>query len=495
MDNTPAFGALNYTILFTYLAVIFAIGLKLAGKQKTADDYFLAGRRMPWLIVAMSMFASLSSAVSYMGVPGIAYKENISLIFIGFLSPIVAIFLILLFYPLYRKLNVTTSYEYIGHRYNRNARFTVSGLFILARLGWLGVVIYAPALTLSVVTGVNIWLAIGLMGTLAVGYTTLGGLSAVLWTDVIQFVILTGGASYVAVSLLLNVPGGFMGILDIAEKTQHLDSFEWRIDIYHMNALAVCISYFLQIMQDYGVDQISVQRLMSVKSFRGTVKAIVLNSFFDLFMISLLLFLGIAMFAYFHHFPQRLAEGISPDRILPYYIMFALPAGVSGVLITAIFAAAMSSLDSGIHSLSTVIINDFVKPLRRKPSTEAHDVKLARILTFVVGVFAILVACYVSTMGQILKASSSFLGLFSGPVLAIFLLGILTRRANYPGWLMGTVIAIVATLYFQYGLKAHWIYYFPFCFGISFVVGYIASLMFSRPKAAAKLTLWGRAKL
>ena len=193
--------------------------------------------------------------------------------------------------------------------------------------------------------------------------------------------------------------------------------------------------------------------------------------------------------------PGRLAEGISPDRILPYYIMFALPAGVSGVLITAIFAAAMSSLDSGIHSLSTVIINDFVKPLRRKPSTEAHDVKLARILTFVVGVFAILVACYVSTMGQILKASSSFLGLFSGPVLAIFLLGILTRRANYPGWLMGTVIAIVATLYFQYGLKAHWIYYFPFCFGISFVVGYIASLMFSRPKAAAKLTLWGRANL
>ena len=164
MIATVSFGPVNYAILFVYLAAMFGIGLYLSGKQKTTEDYFLAGRRMPWIIVAMSMFASLTSAISYMGIPGQAFRENIAILMAGFISVLAAPFLILIFYPFYRKLHVTTSYEYIFRRYGRAARFSVSGLFILARLGWLGVVIYAPALALSTVTGINIFFAIILMG-------------------------------------------------------------------------------------------------------------------------------------------------------------------------------------------------------------------------------------------------------------------------------------------------------------------------------------------
>ena len=495
MNGTPQFGTLNYAILSIYLAAMFGIGLFLAGRQKTTEDYFLAGRKMPWLIVAMSMFASLTSAVSYMGVPGIAYKENIAMIVLGIMSLLVAPFLILLFYPFYHRLNVTTSYEYIARRYGAGARYATSGLFVAARLGWLGVVIYAPALALSVVAGVNLYLAIGLMGMLAVAYTTLGGLSAVLWTDFLQFVFLVGGAIWVALTLILSVPDGFSGILEIAQRTDHLRVFDLQVNIYEMTGIVVAVSYFFQLMHDYGADQVTVQRLMAVKSFRGKAKAILFNSCFDMFIMSLLLFVGLGMFAYYQHFPDRLPENLTADRMLPYYIMHALPNGISGILITAIFAAAMSSMDSGINSLSTVIVNDFVKPLRRRARTETQDVNLARLLTLVLGVFAVAVACYVSTVEHILKASSAFLGLFSGPILALFLLGILTRRASFRGWLVGVALAMPATIWLQYGVGAHFIYYFPFCFGICFLTGYPASVLLGGPKAPSELTLWGRSQL
>ena len=141
MGSQSGFGVLNYIVLFAYLGTMMGVGALFAGSQKTTEDYFLAGRRMPWLVVGMSMFASVTSAISYMGIPGTAYKENLSLLVVAFLSPLVAPFLIFVFYPFYRLLNVTTSYEYVLRRYGQPARLTVSGLFVLGRLGWLGTVI------------------------------------------------------------------------------------------------------------------------------------------------------------------------------------------------------------------------------------------------------------------------------------------------------------------------------------------------------------------
>ena len=513
MIATVSFGSVNYIVLFIYLAAMFSIGLYLAGKQKTTEDYFLAGRRMPWIIVSMSIFASLLSAISYIGAPGTVYKENASF-FIGILmSIVVAPLLIIFFYPFYRRLNVTTSYEYIFHRYGRMARFAVSGLFILARLGWLGAVIYAPSLALSTVTGVNIWLAICLMGLLATLYTMLGGLSAVLWTDAVQFVILIGGAIWVAISLVNNVPGGFSHIMTAAREAGKLDMGTWKLTLFKMTGFGVAISYFLQFMQDYGTDQVTVQRLMATKSFRGMAKAAIVNSFFDVLGVGLLIFIGLGLFVYYQSYGDALPAEVfknvdNKDRIFPYYIIHALPPGVSGLIITAIFAAAMSSMDSGINSLSTVIVNDFVQPLRKKARSERHDVNLARILTLILGILAVGAACLASTIGSVLKASSTYLALFAGPILAIFLLGIFTRRANFRGWFIGTIVSISVTFWVQNtkfnGEEVHFFYYFPISFGICIIVGYIASLLFGgpdpakllgAPKAPVELTIAGRSQL
>ena len=484
------FGPIDYVVLSVYLASMMLVGLLLSGRQRTTEDFFLAGRRMPWLVVGMSMFASLTSASTYMGVPGIAYSENISIIFGVMVSPIVAPILILIFYPFYRRLNVTTSYEYILARFGAAARFVVSGLFVLARLGWLGVVIYAPALALSVVTGMPLWLAICLMGLLATAYTALGGLSAVLWTDMVQFVILVIGAIWLTISLCRNVGGGFEEIIRFASEAGKLDVFDWRVDFYKMTAVAAAITWFFMFMQDYGTDQVTVQRLMAIKDFRGTAKAIVFNSVSDVIINTMLLFIGLGLFVYFSIYPDSSGVELSADQMLPFYVVRALPAGISGLIITAIFAAAMSSMDSGINSIATVITSDFIKPLGKIERAEKYYVQLARILTIIFGIAATAMAFYASTIEHIIKAWSTVLGLFAGPILAIFLLGILTRRASFTGWLIGMFVAIFVTAWVQNFTEVHWVYYFPLCFMISFIGGYIASILIKGPLADSRYTIW-----
>ena len=477
--ETVQFGTLNYAILAVYLLGMIGVGLFFARKQESAEMFFLGGRKLPWLAVAMSMYASLTSAVTYLGLPGTAYSENIALIIVCIMSPIVAPFILLLFYPVYHRLHVTTSYEYIQQRFGPTARYGVAGLFVLARLGWLGTVVYAPSMAMSIVTGIPLWSCICMMGLLATAYTALGGLAAVVWTDVIQFVILIGGAIWVAVSLVNGVDGGFEAIMALAQETGRLHIADWKLDLFAMSGPIVAISFFFQLMQDYGTDQVTVQRLMATGSLRNTVKSVAFNACTDFFIIGLLLFIGLGLFAFFSG--SVLPDSITGDKVMPYYIIHYLPAGISGLLITAVFAAAMSSMDSGINSIATVLINDLKTPFSKITHYELRitDVTLARLITVVLGVLATSLAFYVSTIGGIIKAFASFMSLFSAPVLALFLLGVLTRRGNFQGWLVGLAASVPATLWLQKAVEAHWVYYFPFSFFIAFFTALLASRFFA----------------
>jgi len=379
------FGTLNYLVLGVYLAAMLGVGAYFSRRQEDSEMFFLAGRKLPWLAVAMSMYASLTSAVTYLGVPGTAYAENISLVIVCIMSPVVAPFILLIFYPLYHRLRVTTSYEYINQRFGPAAHRSVAGLFVLARLGWLGTVVYAPAMAMSIATGIPLWSCICMMGLLATAYTALGGLAAVVWTDVIQFIILIGGAVWVAVSLVHGIDGGAGHIMSVARETGRLHIADWRPNLFALTGPAVAVSFFFQLMQDYGTDQVSVQRLIASGSLRSTIKSVAFNACTDFFIIGLLLFIGLGLFTFFGH--TALPADITSDKIMPYYIIHYLPQGVSGLLITAVFAAAMSSMDSGINSIATVLIKDFMKPADK-------EVRMARILTVVLGGLATGVAFY-----------------------------------------------------------------------------------------------------
>jgi len=502
--DTATFGTLNYLVLGVYLAAMLGIGAYFSRKQEDSEMFFLAGRKLPWLAVAMSMYASLTSAVTYLGVPGTAYAENISLVIVCIMSPVVAPFILLIFYPLYHRLRVTTSYEYINQRFGRAAHRSVAGLFVLARLGWLGTVIYAPAMAMSIATGIPLWSCICMMGLLATAYTALGGLAAVVWTDVIQFIILIGGAVWVAVSLVHGIDGGAGHIMSVARETGRLHIADWKPNLFALTGPAVAISFFFQLMQDYGTDQVSVQRLIASGSLRSTVKSVAFNACTDFFIIGLLLFIGLGLFTFFHQ-PSpgsgvtglpALPADITSDKIMPYYIIHYLPQGVSGLLITAVFAAAMSSMDSGINSIATVLIKDF--PLLRSNGGPAvasgeggyNEVRTARILTVALGGLATGVAFYASTLDSILEAFFSFMGMFSAPVLALFLLGTLTRRGNFRGWLIGACISIGFSLWLQKFTAVNAIYYFPFSFAVSFGIALFASRFFHIAPAPRDLTVW-----
>ncbi len=483
--ETATFGALNYGILACYLAAMLGIGLFFARRQEDGEMFFLGGRKLPWLAVAMSMYASLTSAVTYLVIPGTAYSSNISLVIVCLVSPVVAPCILLLFYPLYHRLGVTTSYEYIEKRFGKAAHRSVAGLFVLARLGWLGTVVYAPAMAMAVVTGIPLWACICMMGLLATAYTALGGLSAVVWTDVVQFVILVGGAIWLAASLSHGVEGGAGQVVAAARDTGRLHIVDWRLDLHALSGPVVAISYFIQMLQDYGTDQVTVQRLLATGSLRKTVKSVAFNACTDFCLIGLLLFIGLGLFAFFRQ--HGMPEGMPPDEAMPYYIIHHLPAGISGLLITAIFAAAMSSMDSGINSIATVLIKDFTTTPR---GPRFSEVTMARILTVVLGGLATAVAFYVSSIGSLLKAFLSFMGMFSVPVLVLFLLGTLSRRGNFRGWLAGTAASIALSLWLQKGTEVHEIYYIPFSFAACLFVTALASQFFKTEPAPRDLTVW-----
>ncbi len=485
------FTPLNYGVLGLYLLAMLAIGWRFAGRQRTTEDFFLAGRRLPWLPVAMSLYASVTSANTYLGLPGMAYRVNTALIMVSLMSPLIAPALIWLFYPFYRRWNVATSYEYAELRFGRPARLAVSALFLLARIGWLGMVVYAPALALSAVTGLPLWASILLMGLLATAYTMLGGLSAVVWTDVAQFVIMVGGAVALAILIPRDVPGGVAAVWREARAAGKLAGFDLKWDIAEMTGLAVAVSYFFYLMQEYGVDQVSVQRLLAVRTRRGLVGAILFNAATDVAIIGTLSFIGVGLFAWAAAHPGVIPDGLKGDQVLPWFIVHRFPDGISGLLITAIFAAAMSSVDSGINSVSSVIVNDFVRPYRRDWS-EAFGLRLARWLTVALGIFATGMAFWATRIGGIVKAFLTIMGLFSAPVLALFLLGMLNRRARFGAWGGGAALAFGLTLAAREYELMDEIFFFPFSFCTTYAVGWLLSRFGSVPPPRPGLTVWDR---
>lgn len=475
------FGGIDYAILLIYLAAMVGIGLLFAGRQKTAEDFFLAGRRMPWLAVAMSMYASLTSAVTYMGLPGLAYRSNVTLLAVAVVSPLLAPILIFVFYPVYRRLGITTSYQYIGIRFGAAAQKTAAALFLLARLGWMATVIYAPAMALSIATGLPLLASILTMGLLATLYTVAGGLAAVLWTDVVQFVTLIGGAVVVALFLVHFAPDGASGIIAFAKENNHLQ-LDGSISLFRMTLTGVAISFFFQMMQDYGTDQVTVQRLLSTKSKGGMAKAIVFNSAVDFCIISLLLFIGLGLFAFYQSGVAALPPDIGGDQIFPYFIAHVLPSGLSGLLIAAIFAAAMSSMDSGINSMATVVVNDFIFPMVGKKE-EQSAVRLARTVTALLGVLATALSTwlfYFTEAEGIIEMFATFMGLFSAPVLALFLLGLLTRKGCFRAWIPAAVLGIALTAWLQ-STEVSWIWYFPAGLLTTLVTSLFLSLLPARP--------------
>ena len=469
--HLSSFGFLNSFILILYLFFLLVIGFYFSKKNKNLDYFFIGNRNLPWLPVAMSIFASVTSATTLIAVPGLIISQNISFISIGLASLFVAPIIMKIFYSKYHQMKLITSYEYLNNRFGYNAQLYASLLYILFRLSWLGLVIYAPALALSITTNIPIFSCILLMGLISTIYSTLGGISAVIWTDVVQFIILLISIIWIAILLPYQIDGGLNSIIDLSKLSGKFDIMDWK-NLATLSAPLIGIHFFLQLMYDYGTDQITVQRMMATGTQNKTIKAIMFNAIADLLIISLLIFIGLGLFVFYLNNP--LPDQISGDKILPYYIIKELPNGLSGLLITAIFAAAMSSMDSGINTISTVLIKNTPIKIRK-------NLKTARSISIVLGFMTTILALFISkTSNLLIENFYNFMSLLCAPILALFLLGVLTKKGNFSGWLVGLIFSIISTLWIQYFDIIHSMYLFTFSFILCFITGFLFSYLFNK---------------
>src|SRR6266849_5819392 len=466
---------LDLTIVALYLVGITLFGLRFRKKQRTLRDYFLADRNIPWWAIALSIVAAETSTLTIIGIPGLAYDTNLTFlqVVLGYVVGRAIISFVLL--PHYFRGDLYTAYELIERRFGKKLRSLTAGLFLLTRAAAEGVRVYAVSIVVAIALGTGEIASIAIITTLTLIYTFEGGLAAVIWTDVVQTAIYVGGTLVGVFTILHLVPGGWPAIHHLAENTGKLRVFDFTLDLwkpYTFWAGLVGGTFFT--LASHGTDQLIVQRLLAARNQRQSVAALVSSGIAILLQFALFLLIGVMLFA-FYHVPS--ASFGKADRIYPTFIVSQMPHGISGLLIAAILAAAMSNLSAALNSLSSSSVIDFY--LRSKPqSDERRRVQLSRAATLfwavVLFALALLALHYV---GRVVEVGLQIASVAYGALLGVFLLGVLTRRANQSGAMVGMLCGFVTELYIWLDTSVPWTWYVMIGTVVTFGVGYAVSLM------------------
>ncbi len=472
------FSLLDYGVFIVYLLASVFIGVLFVKEQRTTEDYLLAGRNMGYVAVAISILASLFSGISYLGAPAEVYKNGLSFALIAFSFFIATPITTLLFVPFFYQARFYTAYQYLEERFSVGIRTLAAVLFITRVLLWLGLATYAPALALEKATGFPLWMTIVATGVVTTFYTALGGMKAVIWTDVMQFVVLLGGQFIILLVALNHVPGGVAGVYQIGVESHKFD-LSWSLDPnVRVTFWAIIIGGAFTNLVQMATDQVSVQRYLSVGSLKEAQKSLWTKLWLTLPTLFLFYIGGLVLFAFYKgNDPVAAGRVASADQILPYFVVNELPSGLPGLLISAIFAASMSTISSGINALTTTSIVDFAQRLLNWKNDDERTLKLARNLTVFYGALVILLAFVVQRLGSLLEASNKAIGLAGGPLLGLFLLGMLTKRANARGAFIGWAAGFLSLIPVAFFSDISFLWYAMIGAVMTFVVGLIASLI------------------
>jgi SSS family transporter len=448
VPTTLRFGGLNYVVIIVYFLAMATMGPYFARREKSTRDFFLGGKRIPWWAAGLSIFGTQLSSITYMAIPAMSYRTN-WVYFLGNMMIVAAAPLVIWFYlPFFRRLEVTSAYEYLEKRFNLAARWIASIAFVLFQIGRLGVVLYLPALALTAITGINIYHTILAMGLVTTLYTLLGGMEAVVWTDVVQVVVLLGAAGLSLILAAGDVEGGFRTVLSMG-----LTEGKWRVanlgwDIASATLWVVVAGKILEQLISYTSDQAVVQRYLTTRTEKQAARSIWTNAV--LTIPSSLIFFGIGtcLWAFYKTHPQLLNPVGRTDDVFAWFIAQRLPAGVSGLAFAGLFAAAMSTLSGSMNSMATAITTDFYRRLKSSPSDQ-KCLHLARVLTVVFGLTGTAIALYMAVLQRtsIWDQYIKILGLFGGGLAGLFMAGIFTRRINGLGIVLG-FFGSAAVLYF-----------------------------------------------
>lgn len=497
-----SFSLIDWAICLGYLAVVFGLGLWFARGQHSNEDYFLGGRRMHWLPIGLSLFAGTFSSLSFVGLPSTAaygdYHLYLAILFIPFVvSPIVWKF----FLPIYFRLGVTSSYEYVERRFDRRLRLVCSVLFMLYTIGWMGNMLRAVGVILEAVFDLSqtqtagVLIGVGLFATI---YTTLGGVKAVVWTDAIQAVALGGGMLTVLILAVGKVDGGWSTIWQVGNEHGRFAMFDTSLNFEQGNLWAATAFGVFVYLAGHAVHFGSVQRYVSMPSQKAAGWALVVNGLMVGIVCGVFFLAGSTLFAFYEQqsaFPvapietptvgpvtatvpadtlyDQLQREKHQDHLLPRFVMteLSLP-GLIGLLLAGLFAAAMSSIDSGINSMTASVVCDW-------QSERQLELRHSRVLCCVFGLLSVAVAIvFYFKGGNVFPMIMKIAGMFFGLQLGIFLLGMSVKRATTYSAMTGLaagIIGLVMTFVFDI---SHWWYGAITCVP-TYLVGVAASSLSS----------------
>ncbi len=488
--------AIDWGIVAAYAAIMLWIGIAASRKQKNTDEYFRGSRKLPWWAIGISIIATSFSAASLLGGPAEGYTNGFLYLQLQIGDLIGYGLVMVLFLPFFVRLNLTTAYEYLERRFDAKTRSLGSLCFLLFVIARLGGLLYAASLVVSTITGMPLAIAILTVGIVSIVYTVAGGITAVVWTDVLQFVMIFVGLAAGVWAAVSAVPGGFGALWSAAGEAGKLSVVDLSWDPKSIYTLPTAlIAYGTLAFAVAGTNQQSVQRYVSCADVQSGRKAILLGWFSGFVGVTATLMLGVLLFG-FYALNSGLPQDVKPDGILSHFIVNQVPPGASGLLIAAIFAAAMSSIDSALHSLATCMTVDFYDRYSTSVRRESRSLKVAQGLIVVWGIMGILSAFYVASTGKaLLPFLIEYTTMFLGPLLGLFLMGVLIPRINATGAFFGVVASVVLlALGGAFGwLDFPGIWRSAISAPLAVLLGYGISLFGKRPSTASikNLTFWG----
>ena len=474
------FGVLNWSIVGAYVIGSLVLGAYLSTKVKTAEHYYLGDRTTPWWAIGLSVIATYVGALAFLGGPAWAYNEGFSVILIHVNYPIAIFVVISLFLPFFYNAGVATIYDYLERRFGRLSRDVMAGIFLFGNIAYSGIMLYTTALVIQFITGMDVTSAILIVAAVALTYTLLGGISAVIWTDVAQTLILLTGAGIILALLVDALPGGFwhtLGDLKAAGKTE---PFNRSLDPALVPTIwtgIIAMSIYHVVV--YGVNQMMVQRTLAAKTLGDAKKAYILMGYVAFFVFALFFLIGILFYAYYDG-----REFENGNTIVLEFVSLMQTPGLMGLVTVAIVAAAMSSLDSSLNSMATVTTVDFYQQHFVKQGSPQHYLRASRWFTVA---WAILIVgpamIFASSDGSVLEILSKVGSFFVGAKLSMYFLGFYSKHTTQRGLLAGVLAGFISLWYVEFYQDVAWPWYCAIGGVVSLIVGWGASLILDGKQA------------
>ncbi|HTV02883.1 MAG TPA: sodium:solute symporter [Luteitalea sp.] len=447
---------LDYAVIAGYVLALTAFGMYFARFQRSTKDYFLTGHSVPWWAICFTIVATETSTITFIGVPAAAYTGNMAFLQLPIGYVIGRFVVSWLFLPAYFRGDLMTSYQLLEWRFGPGVRTAGAALFLFTRSLADGIRLFTTALVIAVVTGIPVPWTVVLLGSAMIAYTMYGGSAAVIWTDVVQMFVYLAGALIIFFALLYGIEGGWSTVVATGSAAGKFAVFDFGLDFTKIYTFwAGVVGGVALTLATHGTDQFLVQRLLAAPSARDAGRGLVLSGVLVLLQFGLFLLIGVMLFTYYQEVPLPVLG--RPDEILPRFVINTLPSGVSGFIVAAIVAAALSP---SINAMAATTVNDFYLRYVNETADEQTVMRVSYRATLGWGIVQLIVALGCQWMDRsVLDAGLSILSLTAGPVLGAFLVGFATTRVSATAMLGGMAVGLALLLYIWTATPIAWTWY------------------------------------